>query len=328
MRRSGNIVGLLVAVGILLGVYLQRGAEPAFSLGDYGAEASAAAGAGGFECRIPYGVRIGDIDAAFGMSRVDLEGALREAFAVWESYAQRPLFQLRDSASATPVHLRFDERQAQSDEMAEERRAQEDIAIEIDRMRAELESYRREFEGKRAALHDEADAYARAVRTYEEWVAAFNRSRSQSQAEQRLLTSEREALDRENRRLQGLQQEQQLDQEQFNRRVEAFNQEVAGLNDRSRVAAAAMAGHGPVGAGRFMRIARSESIEVYLVTSYPDLVLTLAHELGHALGIDHVEGAGSIMSAVNSGPSSGRIGTLMLSREDRMALEAVCAGRI
>lgn len=327
MRSSGNMVGLIVVVGILLWVYLQRDGDPAFNLGGFGADAAATAWTG-FECRIPYAIRSGEIDAAFGMSRADLEGALREAFAVWESYAQRPLFLLTDSPSATPVHLRFDERQAQSDEMAEERRAQEDIVIEIDRMRAELENFRQEFERKRAALQDEVEAYARAVRTYEEWVAAFNRSRSQSQAEQRRLTAEREALAREAQRLQDLQQQHRLDQEHFNRQVEAFNEDVARLNERASAAAAAAAGHGPVGAGRFLRTARGERIDVYLVTSYADLVLTLAHELGHALGIGHVDGEQSIMSAVNIGPSSGRTAVPMLSREDRAALETVCAGRI
>lgn len=323
-----NVV-LLVIAAALLWLYSQRSSEQDAAAGD---DREAAYGASmaqrGFECRIPYGIRIGEIDAAFRMSAADLEAALREAFAVWEGYAQTSLFALSDSASATPVHLRFDERQARSDEMADERRAQQDIAAEIDRMRAELEALRRDFERKQAELQDEADRYASAVGTYEQWVAAFNRSSSGSQAERRRLAAERESLERESERLEALQQRHRLDQQQLNRQVETFNRAVARLNDRSSAAAAATAGHGPVGAGRYSRTAAGESIEVYLVTSHADLLLTLAHELGHALGIGHVEGSDAIMSAVNVGPSSGRTAVPALSRADRSALEAVCAGKL
>jgi len=320
---------LIVIAGILSWVYWQRDGDPDFSLGAYqsGTDVTSTVRLG-FQCRIPYEIRIGEIDAEFGMSRADLEGALGESFAVWETYARKPLFVLTDSASATPVHLRFDERQARSDDMAEERRAQQDIAAEMDRMRSELEDLRRDFERKQAELRGEADRYASAVRTYEQSVAAFDRSSSGSDAERRRLAAERESLGRESERLQDLQQQHRLDQEHFNSRVEAFNRDVARLNDRSSAAAAATAGHGPVGAGRYSRSAAGESIEVYLVTSYADLVLTLAHELGHALGIGHLEGRDAIMSAVNAGPSSGRTTVPLLSRADREALEAVCAGRL
>lgn len=329
MRNSGNWMGLLILAGILLWVYAQRGGDPGSSLdSDRGDAGGASTARAGVQCRIPYRVRVGEIDGEFRMDRADLEGALREAFAVWETYAQRPLFQISERTSATPVHLRFDERQVRSDVMAEERRAQEDVALEIDRMRAELEQLRQNHERERMDIQDAADRYAGAVRSYEQWVAAFNRSRSQSQSERRRLNAERQGLERERQRLQGLQQQHQRDQEQFNRQVEAFNRDVARLNDRSRAAEAAMAGHGPVGAGRYTRTARGASIEVFLVTSHADLVLTLAHELGHALGMGHVEGEASIMSAVNTGPSSGRTAVPMLSREDRAALEAVCAGRL
>lgn len=327
-------VALIVIVGALLWMYLQRDGDPDFSFVERSAGANItsprrdAALRDAAECRIPYAVRIGEIDREFQMDRAGLERALRDAFGVWEAYARVPLFRVTDQASATPVHLRFDERQARSDQMADEQRAQEDIAAEIHRMRIELEQLRRDSERKRAELQSEADRYANAVRSYEQWVAAFNRSSSRSQAEQRRLSTERETLERESRRIEALQRQHRLEQEQFNQQVEVFNREVARLQDRASAAAAVAAGHGPVGAGRYTRTAAGESIEVYLVTSYPDLVLTLAHELGHALGIGHVENPQSIMSAVNIGLSSGRLAALMLSREDRAALEAVCSGRL
>lgn len=317
-------VVLLILAAALLWLYSQRSSEP-----DAGVVAGPVASMApqGFQCRIPYAVRIGEIDAAFRMNPADLEGALREAFAVWEGYAKTSLFALSDDVSATPVHLRFDERQARNDEMADERRAQQDIAAEIDRMRAELEDLRRDFERKQSELQEETGRYAAAVRSYEDWVAAFNRS-SGGPAERRRLAAERENLQRESERLEDLQHGQRLDQQRFNDRVEAFNREVARLNNRSSAAAAATAGHGPVGAGRYARTAAGESIEVYLVTSHADLVLTLAHELGHALGIDHVEDSEALMSAVNLGPASGRPARPLLRRADREALEAVCAGKL
>lgn len=321
-------VALLVVAAALLWLYAQSSSEPGSVSPESPEAASAAPLLDGFQCRIPYRLRAGEIDAAFGMSRRDLEAALREAFAVWEGYARSTLFVITDDASATPVHLRFDERQVRSDEMAEERRAQQDIAIEIDRRRAELEDLRRDLEHRQAEFRDEADRHASAVRTYEEWVAAFNRSSSGNHAERRRLAAERESLERQSAHLEALQQRQLSAQEHFNGRVEAFNRAVARLNERSQAAAAAAAGHGPVGAGRYARTAAGESIEVYLVTSHADLLLTLAHELGHALGIGHVDDSDALMSAVKVGPSSGRGAAPVLRRADRAALERVCAGKL
>lgn len=65
--------------------------------------------------------------------------------------------------------------------------------------------------------------------------------------------------------------------------------------------------------------------------SYDELVLVLAHELGHALGIGHVDEPGAVMHAMlHEGGmlEPGRDRPLELSAADRAALIAVCGRRL
>ena len=61
-----------------------------------------------------------------------------------------------------------------------------------------------------------------------------------------------------------------------------------------------------------------QTIELYKYTDREQLVSLLAHEMGHALGLDHVAGAESLMYPVNNG------GGLQLTDKDTAELSRVC----
>ena len=94
---------------------------------------------------------------------------------------------------------------------------------------------------------------------------------------------------------------------EYNRAVESYNQNYVPL--------------APDTVGECVRGSTVQRVIVYAFESDEDLAVVLAHELGHALGLSHVRGEGSLMSAVNRAGAA----RLRLSREDRKALKALLA---
>lgn len=64
-----------------------------------------------------------------------------------------------------------------------------------------------------------------------------------------------------------------------------------------------------------------DKINVYQFRNEDDLLLTLAHEFGHALNIDHVQNSTSLMYYLMQDQN---LNDLKLTTEDLSALEAVC----
>jgi predicted Zn-dependent protease len=70
--------------------------------------------------------------------------------------------------------------------------------------------------------------------------------------------------------------------------------------------------------GLYTSDAKGETIDVFQFYDNKDLVITLAHELGHALGLGHATGTNSIMFPKSEGQK------IQLSKEDLQMLTASC----
>ena len=267
------------------------------------------------ECRVPLSYRIGSIDDRFGLSAEEARLALMEAEAIWENATGKNLFKYEEDAKFT-VNFVFDDRQALADaerNLRDRLNETENESEAIDQTYAELVA---EYNELTIQYQDQVAAYERALNAYNAEVESYNDQGGAPEAEYERLANEKNRLDLEQQsineratQLNALVEEVNRIGEAGNRLVDIHNREVDRYNET-------FAESREFTQGDFYRT----TINIYTWSDRTELALVLAHELGHALSLDHVENEESVMYYL----MGGQTGDLELTAEDLAAFDRVC----
>jgi hypothetical protein len=269
-------------------------------------------------CRRPISYRIGEVDERFGLSREEFAEYVKAAADLWGRALSRPLFR-EDPQGVLEIRLVYDYRQEATDRLKK-------LNIHLDRsqgsyqaLRERYEQMRMEWEGKKAALQVDLETHNRRVQDFNARAEAWKREgRGDRSALERLLAEKRE-LDAQQETLKNR-------QEEVRTLAETLSSLAVVVNEIASAHNLALVDYKETGRtlgkefceGLYEKDKGRRTITIYQFDDTDRLIRVLAHELGHALGLDHSDQEGAVMYRVigSGGP--------VLAPDDIRLLKKLC----
>ncbi len=225
-------------------------------------------------CDRPKTYKIGFVDKRFSLSSEALVSDAQEASKIWNGHRPSDLF-VYDTNGSLTINFLFDERQSALNKV-------DSLDDNLNTKKGALDTESSNYQKDSAALSSRLDAFNKTV-------IRWNAQGGAPKEEYEKLLKEQDELNSEAERLNNIARELNISARSYNSQVSKLNEAISDLNENLE--------RKPEEGIYF---ADKNVIEIYLVTDKKELIHTLAHEFGHAVGILHSEDENAIMFAYSS----------------------------
>jgi len=261
---------------------------------------------------------LGDFDKRFNLSQEDFLKAVAEAAKIWEDAAKKDLFNYSENG-ALKINLIYDSRQAATDKLKSLGLSIHNDQATYEALKIKYNIFQATYDKQKNELNNTIKYYDQRKTDYEEEVKAANKRGGVNSDEYAILEQERKDLNNLAESIKKKQDEVNKTVDDINAVANVINRLIRELNltvgDYNNIGASAA---GEFQEGQYVRDAAGERINIYQFDSQELLIRVLAHELGHALGLDHLNNPEAIMYRLNES------GNEKITADDIAALKQTC----
>lgn len=273
-------------------------------------------------CNVPIKINLGKIDSRFKLKNETILKELEDASRVWEDESGKDLFVFDGKNKSTiTVNFIYDERQEEAlasakalEELKAKWRTYESSVLTLKSLARRYDSLKNEYESDQVA-------YERRLNDYEARVRAWNRNPGDA--------SEYEALRKEEVAMKGAYNNLEKERRELNGLVDQVNSQndqvqnlYIELSKETKIYNQQFASDEQITVGEYDG---NYDINIYQYTDLDQLKVTLAHEIGHSLGMEHTQNPLSIMYPLQTNQSGDN---LVLTAEDIEEFKRVCGTKI
>lgn len=274
-------------------------------------------------CVEPIKYSLARFDTKFNISKTDFLKALTEAESIWEKVAGKQLFtyapEEANQKSTVKVNLIYDYRQQATDKLESLGITLEDNHASYDALKAKYASIEKQYNSEKAAYEKDVADFNTRNAAYKQQVDYWNTRGGAPEREFEQLNAEQTKLRNEAAQLQ-------TRQVRLNSEVDEINAVVVAINRLATLLNLAVEQYNTIGeargetfeAGLYESNSAGKTVNIYEFKDREKLVRVLTHELGHALGLDHVSDPEAIMYSFN------RSSKFVATNADITALKTLC----
>lgn len=269
-------------------------------------------------CEQPITYSIANLDPQFGLTQAKFLEDIKKAEKIWESAIGKPLFEYSPTGDLK-IKLIYDYRQKATDALKKIGIVIHDDKATYNTVKAKYDSLVAEYNKEKTSLTSLIENYNQAKSALEKDISYWNNHGGAPKSEYDALQQRKTDLNNQAAFINQTSDSLNKLVDTVNSTVVVLNKLITGLNLQANK-------YNTIGApinkefseGEYVSDANGTAINIYQFNDENNLVRVLAHELGHALGLEHLNNPKAIMYYLNEGMNE------ELTADDIAALKKVC----